>query len=176
MEIGKMSGRVSLIETSVCYVMEEIEKSELFHRLPPHLQDEARGSLEEGELIRFGTFHVYEPGQEYADDSQQGAFLYTGFGRIGVSYGTDAAWADCNNEKEIVEMLDLFFNDREAFERSERMKTVRQFRFSRDLLGRFDRVNEAMAVNGSEIVRRLIEDYVEKKEQELGFDDEEHER
>lgn len=47
------------------------------------------------------------------------------------------------------------------------MKRPRQFRFESDLLDRFDRINEVLAVNGSEVVRRLMERYVEEKEGEL---------
>lgn len=47
------------------------------------------------------------------------------------------------------------------------MKRVRQFRFEQSLLDRFDRINEVLAVNGSEVVRRLMERYVEEKEGEL---------
>lgn len=47
------------------------------------------------------------------------------------------------------------------------MKRVRQFRFESDLLDRFDRINEFLAANGSEVVRRLMERYVEEKEGEL---------
>lgn len=47
------------------------------------------------------------------------------------------------------------------------MKRPRQFRFESDLLDRFDRINEFLAANGSEVVRRLMERYVEEKEGEL---------
>ena len=47
------------------------------------------------------------------------------------------------------------------------MKRPRQFRIESDLLDRFDRINEVLAVNGSEVVRRLMERYVEEKEGEL---------
>lgn len=47
------------------------------------------------------------------------------------------------------------------------MNRVRQFRFESDLLDRFDRINEFLAANGSEVVRRLMERYVEEKEEEL---------
>lgn len=47
-------------------------------------------------------------------------------------------------------------------------KKPRQFRIDADLLERFDRVNERLYVNGSEVVRRLIKEYVEEKEKELG--------
>ena len=47
------------------------------------------------------------------------------------------------------------------------MKRPRQFRIEQELLDRFDRVNEALAANGSEIVRRLMEEYVNEKEEEL---------
>jgi len=48
-------------------------------------------------------------------------------------------------------------------------KKPRQFRIDADLLERFDRVNERLYVNGSEVVRRLIKEYVEEKEKELGW-------
>lgn len=44
------------------------------------------------------------------------------------------------------------------------MKKPRQFRIDVDLLERFDKVNEKLAVNGSEVVRRMIENYVEENE------------
>lgn len=47
------------------------------------------------------------------------------------------------------------------------MKRPRQFRIEQALLDRFDRVNNAIAANGSEVVRKLIEKYVEEKEEEL---------
>ena len=47
------------------------------------------------------------------------------------------------------------------------MKRPRQFRIEQELLDRFDRINEVLAVNGSEVVRRLMERYVEEKEGEL---------
>lgn len=47
------------------------------------------------------------------------------------------------------------------------MKRVRQFRFEQSLLDRFDRINEFLATNGSEVIRRLMEQYVAEKEEEL---------
>lgn len=47
------------------------------------------------------------------------------------------------------------------------MKRPRQFRFESDLLDRFDRINEFLAVNGSEVVRRLMEQYVTENEEKL---------
>ena len=47
------------------------------------------------------------------------------------------------------------------------MMRKKQFYIPISLSERFDRVNQALAVNGSEIIRRLIEDYTIKKEQEL---------
>ena len=47
------------------------------------------------------------------------------------------------------------------------MKKPRQFRIDEELLARFDRVNDNLAVNGSEVVRRLIEEYTKEKEKEL---------
>ena len=52
---------------------------------------------------------------------------------------------------------------------SKMSKKPRQFRIDADLLERFDRVNERLYVNGSEVVRRLIKEYVEEKEKELGL-------
>ena len=46
------------------------------------------------------------------------------------------------------------------------MKKPRQFRIDVELLERFDRINQALAANGSEVVRRLIQKYVEEKEKE----------
>ena len=46
------------------------------------------------------------------------------------------------------------------------MKKPRQFRIDKELLERFDRVNNKLAVNGSEVVRRLIEEYTKEKEKE----------
>ena len=46
------------------------------------------------------------------------------------------------------------------------MKKPRQFRIDKELLERFDRVNNKLAVNGSEVVRRMIEEYVNEKEKE----------
>jgi len=46
------------------------------------------------------------------------------------------------------------------------LKKPRQFRIDKELLERFDRVNNKLAVNGSEIVRRMIEEYVNEKEKE----------
>ena len=47
------------------------------------------------------------------------------------------------------------------------MKRSRPFRIESDLLDRFDRINEFLAVNGSEVVRRLMEQYVAEKEKVL---------
>ena len=47
------------------------------------------------------------------------------------------------------------------------MKKPRQFRVDEELLHRFDRVNDQLAVNGSEVVRRMIEEYTKEKEKEL---------
>lgn len=47
------------------------------------------------------------------------------------------------------------------------MKKPRQFRIEESLLNRFDRVNGLAAANGSEVVRRLIEEYTTEKEKEL---------
>ncbi|MEK0286075.1 hypothetical protein NST17_20545 [Caldifermentibacillus hisashii] len=47
------------------------------------------------------------------------------------------------------------------------MNRVRQFRFESDLLDRFDRINEFLAANGSEVIRRLMEQYVAEKEEAL---------
>lgn len=47
------------------------------------------------------------------------------------------------------------------------MKRVRQFRFEQSLLDRFDRINEVLAVNGSEVIRRLMEQYVTENEEKL---------
>lgn len=44
------------------------------------------------------------------------------------------------------------------------MKKPRQFRIDVDLLERFDKVNEKLAVNGSEVVRRMIANYIEENE------------
>ena len=44
------------------------------------------------------------------------------------------------------------------------MKKPRQFRIDVELLKRFDKVNEKLAVNGSEVVRRMIEKYVQENE------------
>lgn len=49
------------------------------------------------------------------------------------------------------------------------MKVPRQFRIDKELLERFDKVNDKLAANGSEVVRRMIEDYTTKKEKELGI-------
>jgi len=46
------------------------------------------------------------------------------------------------------------------------LKKPRQFRIDKELLERFDRVNNKLAVNGSEVVRRMIEEYVNEKEKE----------
>ena len=47
------------------------------------------------------------------------------------------------------------------------MKKPRQFRIDVDLLERFDKVNEKLAVNGSEIIRRMIRNYVEENERRV---------
>ena len=47
------------------------------------------------------------------------------------------------------------------------MMRKKQFYIPVSLSERFDRVNQALAVNGSEIIRRLIKDYTIKKEREL---------
>jgi len=47
------------------------------------------------------------------------------------------------------------------------MKKPRQFRIEESLLNRFDRVNDIAAMNGSEVVRRLIEEYTIEKEKEM---------
>src|SRR5690606_13459057 len=47
------------------------------------------------------------------------------------------------------------------------MKKPRQFRIDVDLLERFDKVNEKLAVNGSEVVRRMIKNYVEENERRM---------
>ncbi|NWN98214.1 hypothetical protein [Caldifermentibacillus hisashii] len=47
------------------------------------------------------------------------------------------------------------------------MKRSRPFRVEQELLERFDRVNKILAVNGSEVMRRLMEQYVIEKEKEL---------
>src|SRR5690606_25915517 len=47
------------------------------------------------------------------------------------------------------------------------MKKPRQFRIDVDLLERFDKVNEKLAVNGSEVVRRMIRNYVEENERRV---------
>lgn len=47
------------------------------------------------------------------------------------------------------------------------MKRPRQFRIEQELLDRFDRINEFLAANGSEVIRRLIEQYVVEKEEVL---------
>lgn len=47
------------------------------------------------------------------------------------------------------------------------MKRSRPFRIESDLLDRFDRINEFLAANGSEVVRRLMEQYVAEKEKVL---------
>lgn len=47
------------------------------------------------------------------------------------------------------------------------MKRSRPFRIEAGLLDRFDRINEFLAVNGSEVIRRLIEQYVKEKEEAL---------
>ena len=47
------------------------------------------------------------------------------------------------------------------------MMRKKQFYIPVSLAKRFDRVNKELAVNGSEIIRRLIKDYTIKKEREL---------
>ena len=47
------------------------------------------------------------------------------------------------------------------------MKKPRQFRIDVDLLERFDKVNEKLAVNGSEVIRRMIRNYVEENERRV---------
>jgi len=47
------------------------------------------------------------------------------------------------------------------------MKKPRQFRIDVDLLERFDKVNEKLAVNGSEVIRRMIKNYVEENERRV---------
>lgn len=47
------------------------------------------------------------------------------------------------------------------------MKTTRTFRIDVDLAERFSRVTDALMVNGSEVIRNLMEGYVEEKEEEL---------
>lgn len=47
------------------------------------------------------------------------------------------------------------------------MKTTRTFRIDVDLAERFSRVTDALMVNGSEVIRRLMKKYVEEKEEEL---------
>lgn len=47
------------------------------------------------------------------------------------------------------------------------MKRPRQFRIEQELLDRFDRINEFLAANGSEVIRRLMEQYVAEKEEVL---------
>ncbi len=47
------------------------------------------------------------------------------------------------------------------------MKRSRPFRIESDILDRFDRINEFLAANGSEVIRRLIEQYVVEKEEAL---------
>src|SRR5690606_9476161 len=47
------------------------------------------------------------------------------------------------------------------------MMRKKQFYIPVSLAKRFDRVNQALAVNGSEIIRRLIETYTMEKEREL---------
>ena len=50
----------------------------------------------------------------------------------------------------------------------EQKKVRKTFRIEPDLWERFVRINDRLAVNGSEILRRMIEKYVEDKEKELG--------
>lgn len=47
------------------------------------------------------------------------------------------------------------------------MMRKKQFYIPVSLSERFDRVNQALAVNGSEILRRLISEYTDEKEREL---------
>lgn len=47
------------------------------------------------------------------------------------------------------------------------MKTTRTFRIDVDLAERFSRVTDALMVNGSEVIRKLMEKYVKEKEEEL---------
>jgi hypothetical protein len=47
------------------------------------------------------------------------------------------------------------------------VKRSRPFRIESGLLDRFDRINEFLAANGSEVIRRLIEQYVKGKEEAL---------
>lgn len=47
------------------------------------------------------------------------------------------------------------------------MMRKKQFYIPISLSERFDKVNEALAVNGSEIIRRLISEYADEKEREL---------
>ncbi|MED4962959.1 hypothetical protein [Heyndrickxia coagulans] len=47
------------------------------------------------------------------------------------------------------------------------MKTTRTFRIDVDLAERFGRVTDALMVNGSEVIRKLMKKYVEEKEEEL---------
>lgn len=47
------------------------------------------------------------------------------------------------------------------------MKVSRPFRIDVLLLERFDRINDALMVNGSEVIRQLMQKYVEEKEDEL---------
>ena len=51
----------------------------------------------------------------------------------------------------------------------EQKKVRKTFRIEPDLWERFVRINDRLAVNGSEILRRMIEKYVEEKEKELGW-------
>ncbi|MEG6533706.1 hypothetical protein V6C20_09260 [Caldibacillus thermoamylovorans] len=48
----------------------------------------------------------------------------------------------------------------------QKMKS-KQVRVDLDLFERFNRVNDVLAANGSEVIRRLMEAYVIKKEEEL---------
>lgn len=50
---------------------------------------------------------------------------------------------------------------------NEKMKVSRPFRIDVLLLERFDRINDALMVNGSEVIRQLMQKYVEEKEDEL---------
>jgi len=47
------------------------------------------------------------------------------------------------------------------------MKTTRTFRIDVDLAERFNRITDVLMVNGSEVIRKLMEEYVEEKEEEL---------
>lgn len=47
------------------------------------------------------------------------------------------------------------------------MRTYRQFRFDRNLLDRFDRINNKRAVNGSELIRKFVTEYTNKEEEKM---------